>query len=77
MAARTESAAIIAVDSEISSKNLHPIAGERKLVDVGDGSACAIEGFLGKGAAAELDVSEALRQWVREHPKREAEDGLG
>jgi hypothetical protein len=76
MAARTESAAIIAVDSKISSKNSRPIAGERKLVDVGDRSACAIEGFLGYGDAPELDVSEVLRQWVRDHPKREADDAL-
>jgi hypothetical protein len=83
MVGRTADVVIVSVDSKINhtpekGKPDIPtklIAGERKLVDVGQKSACAINGFLG-GNPTDLDVATALRAWVRVHPKVEAHIAL-
>jgi hypothetical protein len=81
--ARTKSAVIISVDSKITQSSAisldklqkMPINPARKLVDVGDKSACVLDGNLGI-EGEESDVAPALRSWVVNHPHVEADKAL-
>jgi hypothetical protein len=84
MVARTASAIIVSVDSKITpldstAKSLEPrvtpVDGDRKLVDVGEHSSCALDGFLGANEAGH-DVSALMRSWVAAHPKAEAQEAI-
>jgi hypothetical protein len=80
MASRTSDAVVVSADSKISHNGrenypTNPTDGQRKLVDVGDKSGCAIAGFLGQNTP-NLDVASALRSWVENHPHVEAKEAL-
>jgi hypothetical protein len=80
MVARTADAVILSVDSTITHREGRQVTfytdGDRKLVNVGEKSACAVEKGIGK-STDDLDVSAALRRWVQAHPKMEAHEGIG
>jgi hypothetical protein len=52
-----------------------PIEADRKMVDIGTHSACAINGDLGSNRNG-YEVSAALRAWVAEHPTIEAHEAI-
>src|SRR5271156_5311940 len=68
MVARTADAVILSVDSAITRREgvrvTYLTDGDRKLIKVGEKSACAIEKFLGENKD-DLDVTGALRKWVQ------------
>jgi hypothetical protein len=75
MVGRTANAVIVSVDSKITPNDSNApqptlVAtdndGDRKLVDVGKHSACALDGNLGSNEE-NLDVSASLRSWVKSH----------
>lgn len=67
MAARTDSLAIIAVDSKISDNSDGKIDGTQKLLDFGGRSSCALEGWL-SNSEYNVDVASSLRNWISGHP---------
>jgi hypothetical protein len=84
MVARSKSAVVLSVDSKVT--HLKPLPGfpdipidpndiERKIVDVGQHGACAIDGYLGS-REPHKDVAEALREWIRANPKTEVREGI-
>jgi hypothetical protein len=83
LVARTKTSVVVSVDSKITQssevssylRQKRPINPRRKLIDVGDRSACALSGNLGI-ENEESDVSISLRNWVFKHPHIEANKGL-
>jgi hypothetical protein len=81
--ARTKTAIIVSVDSKITQGagvpldklQSAPINPARKLVDVGDRSACVLDSYLGI-EGEESDVAPALRRWIVSHPHVEADEAL-
>ena len=80
MVARTRLAVVVSVDSEIRRKGENPGVsgwddGERKLVDVGETGACALEGYMGQHNE-QVGVADYLRTWVRQHPTEDPVEGF-
>jgi hypothetical protein len=84
MVGRTADAVIVGVDSTVHPTNplaprpafpVTPLDRDRKLVEVGEHSACAISGYLGWNEAG-LEVSASMRGWIADHPKIEAIDAI-
>lgn len=84
MVARTANAVIVSVDSKIMPHDsaapppavpATPVSGDRKLVEVGELSACALEGFVGSNET-NLDVSASMRSWIAANPKTEAREAI-
>ena len=73
MVARTNSSVIVSVDSRINTDNGFLRApslwtdGTRKLVDVGERGACALDGWIGNEKLY-LAPAASLRNWVKNHP---------
>lgn len=82
MVARTKSAVVISVDSQINTKLgvsdpvLHSSDGERKIVDVGTTGACAISGWLGNPLAT-INVASSMRAWVKKNPTEGPTEAIG
>jgi hypothetical protein len=84
MVARTANAIIVSADSKVTPNDSRaptppipatPVSGDRKLVNVGERSACALDGFLGRNES-DLDVSASLRSWITANPKTEAREAF-
>jgi hypothetical protein len=84
MVARTSNAVIVSVDSKVTPHDstaplpalpATPIDGDRKLVNVGENSACALDGFLGANEG-DKDVSASMRLWIAANPKTEAREAI-
>jgi hypothetical protein len=82
--ARTANAVIVGVDSKITPHNPTAalpaipatlVSGDRKLVNVGELSACALDGNLGANEV-DRDMSASLRLWTTAHPKTEAREAI-
>src|ERR1700730_14432553 len=78
MVARTSDSAILAVDSKMTASDGVQLDGpsldaKRKIVNIGERSSCAVEGYVGPKDA---DVADALREWSASHPKVGAAEGL-
>lgn len=86
MAAKTETEAIIAVDSRIvvgTGNPLHPTEGlsqgERKMIDVGSRSACALSAYFGttgRFLTPDVDVAVYIRESLKKHPDDEAPEAM-
>jgi hypothetical protein len=84
MVARTTNAVIVSVDSKVTPNDstasstaipATPVSGDRKLVNVGERSACAIDGNLGANEG-DKDVSASLRLWIAKNPNTEAQEAI-
>jgi hypothetical protein len=83
MVGKISDAVIVSVDSKLTGviplppfvTPMTPIDADRKLVDIGTHSACAINGNLGTNKNG-YDVSAALRAWVAENPTKEAYEAI-
>lgn len=67
MVARTPDGIVLAVDSAITVHGIPTTNGRRKLIDVGQYGACAIEGWSGNQESGD-DLSEKVRSWLRANP---------
>jgi hypothetical protein len=83
IAVRMKASVVIGVDSKVSQnpsnekeRQKFPINSQRKLVDVGRFSACALDGNLGIEGNSKLDVASAMRSWTTRNPNAEIDTAL-
>jgi hypothetical protein len=76
MISRTQSQVVLGVDSKITYTDYESGAGsaqsvaEKKLVEVNQNGACAIEGFTGN-RPLRISVSATVESWLKAHPSAE------